>query len=236
MNKPTQLLTLSALLLMPLFPGCSVSGGGPAPANPPTTRGAHPAGKLHLLVGVDVSGSTSSDPMARKRYCAQMEDAVDTILPRETPVTIWFYDTAARIHFGPEKLQEGSDLRPVEKEILAYHSDNQGTKQATPLLAMLPVVKALDSQGDSTVCMLLTDSEDDDTKATKQAAAALAAIPSVRAVCVSGAKTEAKYRNFMRQKMTESLAPLGARAVITGEGADAQGGLDRLRTLTQGGP
>ena len=34
----------------------------------------------------------------------------------------------------------------------------------------------------------------------------LAAIPSVRAVCVSGAKTEAKYRNFMRQKMTDSLA------------------------------
>ena len=108
--------------------------------------------------------------MTRKRYCAQIEDTIDTILPRETPVTIWFYDTAARIHFGPQKLQEGSELRPVEKDILAYHSDNQGTKQSVPLLAMLPVVKALDSKGDSSVCMLLTDSEDDDSKATKKVA------------------------------------------------------------------
>lgn len=191
---------------------------------------------MHLLIGVDVSGSTRSDPMIRKRYCAQIEDTIDTIMPRETPVTIWFYDTAARIHFGPQKLQDGSELRPVEKDILAYRSDNQGTKQAVPLLAMLPVVKALDSRGDSAVCMLLTDSEDDDSKATQHVAAELAAVPGVRAVCVSGAKTEAKYRNFMRQKLTESLAPLGERAVITGEGADTQGGLDRLRTLTQGGP
>ncbi len=174
--------------------------------------------------------------MTRKRYCAQIEDTVDTIMPRETPVTIWFYDTAARIHFGPQKLQDGSDLRSVEKDILSYHSDNKGTKQSVPLLAMLPVVKELDSKGDSSVCMLLTDSEDDDGKATKKVAEALAAIPSMRAVCVGGAKTEAKYRDFMRQKLTEALAPLGDRAVITGEGADSQGGLDRLRKLTQGGP
>ena len=40
----------------------------------------------------------------------------------------------------------------------------------------------------------------------------------------------------MRQKLTEALTPLGERAVITGEGADSQSGLDRLRTLTRGGP
>ena len=206
------------------------------PPNPPPTRSAHRTGTLHLLIGVDMSGSTADDPMTRKRYCAQIEDTIDTILPRETPVTIWFYDTEARIHFGPQKLQQGSDLRPVEKEILAYRSANKGTKQSAPLLAMLPVVKDLDSKGDSSVCMLLTDSEDDDSKATKKAATELAAIDSVRAVCVSGAKTEATYRNFMRQKLTDALLPLGNRAVITGEGADTQGGMDRLRALTQGGP
>jgi len=174
--------------------------------------------------------------MSRKRYCAQIEDTINTIMPRETPVTVWFYDTEARLEFGPQKLQEGSDLRPEEKKILAYRSKNRGTKQSAPLLAMLPVVKALDEKGESTVCMLLTDSEDDDSKATKKVAEELAAIHSVRAVCVSGAKTEAQYRNFMRQKLTEALTPLGERAVISGEGADTQGGLDRLRTLTQGGP
>ena len=236
MRKLIQLLPLSALLLAPLFAGCSASSGGNAPPYPPSARAAHPSGTMHLLIGVDISGSTGSDPMTRKRYCAQIEDTVDTIMPRATPVTIWFYDTAARIHFGPQKLQEGSELRPVEKEILAYHSDNRGTRQSAPLLAMLPIVKDLESKGDSAVCMLLTDSEDDDGKATKEVAGKLAAVHAVRAVCVSGAKTEAKYRNFMRQKLTEALAPLGERAVITGEGTDSQGGLDRLRTLSQGGP
>jgi hypothetical protein len=236
MTMQTKLLPLSALLLVPAFVGCAPSPGGSAPPYSPPVRSSRPAGTLHLLVGVDVSGSTGDDPMTRKRYCAQIEDTIDTILPRETPVTIWFYDTAARIHFGPQKLQQGSELRPVEKDILAYRSDNKGTRQSVPLLAMLPVVKDLDSKGDSSVCMLLTDSEDDDSKATKKVAEELAAIASVRAVCISGARTEAKYRNFMRQKLTEALTPLGSRAVITGEGADTQGGLDRLRTLTQGGP
>jgi len=233
MRKPTQFLALSALLVVPLFFGCPSPSGGNGPSSPPPS---HPTGKIHLLIGVDVSGSTGDNAMSRKRYCAQIEDTIDTIMPRETPVTIWFYDTEARIHFGPQKLQEGSELRPVEKEIQAYHSENKGTKQSSPLLAMLPVVKEWDSKGETTVCMLLTDSEDDDSKATKKVAEELAAIHSVRAVCVSGAKTEAKYRNFMRQKLTEALAPLGERAVISGEGADTQGGLDRLRTLTQGGP
>ncbi len=236
MTKQTKLLPLSALLLVPVFVGCAPSPGGSAPPYSPPIRSSRPAGTLHLLVGVDVSGSTGDDPLTRKRYCAQIEDTIDTILPRETPVTIWFYDTAARIHFGPQKLQQGSELRPVEKDILAYRSDNKGTKQSVPLLAMLSVVKDLDSKGDSSVCMLLTDSEDDDSNATKKVAEELAAIASVRAVCVSGAKTEARYRNFMRQKLTEALTPLGSRAVITGEGADTQGGLDRLRILTQGGP
>ena len=228
---------LSSLLLLPAFFGCKASTGGVVPAAyPPSARTARAVGTMHLLIGVDVSGSTGEDGMSRKRYCAQIEDTIDTIMPRETPVTIWFYDTAARIQFGPQKLQEGSELRPVEKDILAYRSDNRGTKQSAPLLAMLPVVKDLDRKGESSVCMLLTDSEDDDSKATKKVAEELAAIASVRAVCVSGAKTEAKYRNFMRQKLTEALTPLGSRAVITGEGADTQGGLDRLRSLTQGGP
>lgn len=228
---------LSGLLLVPAFFGCKASTGVVVPAAyPPSARTARPAGTMHLLIGVDVSGSTGEDGMSRKRYCAQIEDTIDTIMPRETPVTIWFYDTAARIQFGPQKLQEGSELRPVEKDILAYRSENRGTRQSAPLLAMLPVVKDLDRKGESSVCMLLTDSEDDDSKATKKVAEELAAIASVRAVCVSGAKTEAKYRNFMRQKLTEALTPLGSRAVITGEGADTQGGLDRLRSLTQGGP
>lgn len=236
MRKHNLLLLLSALLVAPLFSGChsAAEGGGNAgntPANPP----AHPAGVIHLLIGVDVSGSTASDPKTRKRYCAQIEDTIDTIMPRETPVTIWFYDTDARLEFGPQKIQEGSELRPEEKKILDYRSPNQGTKQAAPLNAMLPVAKDRDSKGESVVCMLLTDSEDDDLKATKKVAAELAAIHGVRAVCISGAKTEAKFRNFMREKMTEALSPLGDRAVITGEGADTQGGLDRLKTLTQGG-
>ncbi len=231
MRKPNPFLLLSALLV-PLFAGCSAPTGGSAPPYPPASRSAS---TLHLLIGVDVSGSTAEDPMTRKRYCAQIEDTVDTIMPRETPVTIWFYDTAARIHFGPQKLQDGSDLRSVEKDILTYRSDNRGTKQSVPLLAMLPVVKDLNSKGQSSVCMLLTDSEDDDLKATKKVAGELAAIHSVRAVCVGGAKTEAQYRNFMRQKLTEAMTPLGDRAIITGEGADSQGGLDRLRKLTQGG-
>lgn len=236
MRKHNLLPLLTALCVLPFFTGCHNStenGGGVTPSPSAQT---HPTGTLHLLIGVDVSGSTSSSAMTRKRYCAQIEDTIDTIMPRETPVTIWFYDTEARLHFGPQKLQEGSELRPVEKDILAYHSENKGTKQAAPLDAMLPVVKELDGKGDSSVCMLLTDSEDDDAKATQKAAEALAAIHSVRAVCVSGAKTEAPNRNFMRQKITEALQPLGDRAVISGEGADSQGGLDRLRTLTQGRP
>ena len=236
MRKPLKFLPLTALLPALLFVGCNASTGGSAPPYPASSHTNRPLGKMHLLIGVDVSGSTGSDPKSRQRYCAQIEDTIDTIMPRETPVTIWFYDTAARIHFGPQKLQEGSELRPVEKDILAYRSDNQGTKQSVPLLAMLPVIKDLESKGDSAVCMLLTDSEDDDSKATKKVAQELAAITGVRAVCVSGAKTEAKYRNFMRQKLTEALTPLGSRAVITGEGADTQGGLDRLRSLIQGGP
>ena len=239
MRKPNPLLLLSALLSAPLFTGCSGTPTGTTAAvsaGTSATHPAHPAGTVNLLIGVDVSGSTGENPMSRKRYCAQIEDTIDTIMPRETPVTIWFYDTAARIHFGPQKIQDGSELRPVEKDILAYHSDNRGTKQSVPLLAMLPVVKNLDSKGDSAVCMLLTDSEDDDSKATKKVARELAAIHGLRAVCVSGAKTEAQYRNFMRQKLTDALTPLGDRAVISGEGADTQGGLDRLRTLVQGGP
>ncbi len=229
-------LPVVSLLFVVGLAGCTSSNATHAPADPPPTHTAANVGVIHLLVGVDVSGSTSSDPMTRKRYCAQMEDTLDTILPRETPVTIWFYDTDARVHFGPQKVQEGSELRSVEKDILAYHSANQGTKQSAPLLAMLPVAKELAQRGDSAVCMLLTDSEDDDTKATRKVAGELAAIKNVRAVCVSGAKTEAKYRNFMRQKLTEALTPLGERAIVTGEGADTQGGLDRLRELTRGGP
>ncbi len=235
MRRKTKFYLSLLLPLLPLFAGCTSSNANSAVSNPPPTRKAPISGTIHLLVGVDVSGSTASDPMTRKRYCAQIEDTLDTVLPRETPVTIWFYDTEARIHFGPQRVQQGSELRSVEKEVLAYRSKNRGTRQSAPLIAMLPVAKELAAKGDSSVCMLLTDSEDDDAKATRKIASELSDIKSVRSVYVSGAKTEAQYRNFMRQKLTEALSPLGERAVITGEGADTQGGLDRLRDLIRGG-
>jgi hypothetical protein len=207
--------------------GCSPTPAGGAPAETP---------KLSLLVGLDVSGSTADDE-TRATYHRVLEDVVDTALPPSgnTPISVWFYDTQARLEFGPQKVAAGNDLLPVGEKYLEYRSEVKDNRQACMIEKLSEAAKTGAAGAEEVACLLLTDAEDHDLAATTKAAAALAKLPNVKAVWVCGAETQAGTRNFLREKLTEALKPLGEKLVVSGRDADISGGLQRFRNLIRGG-
>ncbi|MDQ3812556.1 MAG: VWA domain-containing protein [Armatimonadota bacterium] len=201
-------------------------------AGPPPAQTDRPA--LNLLVGVDVSSSTSLK--LRQQFCGVLFDAVDTVLPRETPTTVFLYDKSARIDFGPQKLQDSNDLINVAQRIQAYKSGSRGTRQSVILEKMLGAARQAESRGEQTVCLLLTDGEDEDPVTTKKLSGQLAALGGLKAVLVAGTSTEATiehgHRMFLRDKLEQAMAPLENKYRVCGQ-QDIAGGLARFRELIQ---
>lgn len=216
--------------------GCGSQTAPAAPADGVSANAAEQASPapIHLLVGADVSGSTT--PRERRRVSFALEDALFKRLPRRTPVTLWLYDTQARRIADAQAFGRKADFESVKREFVNYQAakNAHGTSQAIALAPMAERAKSLAKNDELCALLLLTDGEDSDPAATKKAAAELAALPNVRAVWVVGVVTENEDHVLLREKLAQALAPLGDKSVITGAGGvERDSGLDKFSALVR---
>jgi len=182
--------------------------------------------KLTLLVGADVTGSMGK--AGRQQYFGILDETVNGVLPKGTPVKLWSFDVNAHkvADITPRKAE---DLWSDEDNIIKLHTNTPGTLPAVVLLDMMSSIEDAHSKNEGVALMLLTDGEDQDPKQTEKVCKQLAGMSNLKALWVTGASTENGFRSSLERRLTPIL---GDRLVVS-SGSDARDALNRFRGLIE---
>jgi hypothetical protein len=183
--------------------------------------------KIALLVGVDTSGSLTTD--GRQHLFGVFDDTVDQAIPPQTSISMWAYDVNAHKFAERSDWHKSRDLWALEDEVIRQHTDSRGTYPSVVLEKIVSEAQIAGVAHRNCAVMMLTDGEDADPHNTDRYIAELAAMPNVKAIWLEGVKSDNGFRSELERRFKPVL---GDRLVITGD-HDAQNGLDRFRDLIE---
>lgn len=181
---------------------------------------------LHLLVGVDTSGSVA--PGGRKQLFGIFDEVVDTVLPKQTNISFWTFDVNAH-KIAEKESNKSTELWPLEDEIVATHTKEQGTYPSVVLEKMLESAKVENTKGKSCACMLMTDGEDFDKPNSTKCITELAALPNVKAIWIEGAMTS----NGFRSDVEKRWRPILKDKLVVSSDHDAEDGMHKFSNLIE---
>lgn len=181
---------------------------------------------IHLLVGVDVSGSIKE--AGRKKVFGVFDDVIDTVLPKGSDLSFWAYDVNAR-KAADVTSRKSRDLWKLEDEIIATDNKTVGTHLNIVLKEMLPVVREMKTKEKRVAIMLLTDGEDRQPDETQSMVIQLAAMDNLKAVWIAGATA----RNGLRSDLERKLKPLLGDRLIVSSDHDTEAALSRFRSIVE---